>query len=67
MKLFNKGIKMSQLTQTKDLSQSLDSIPVDKLKKVLHIGQDRMLELHQELVDLQEHLKYIQQLIDNNK
>ena len=57
----------NQLTQTKDLSQSLDSIPVDKLKKILHIGQDRLLELQQELVDLQEHLKYIEHLIDNNK
>jgi uncharacterized protein (DUF927 family) len=57
----------NQLTQTKDLSQSLDSISVDKLKKILHIGQDRLLELQQEIVDLQEHLKYIQHLIDNNK
>lgn len=55
------------LTQTKDLSQSLDSIPVDKLKKMLHVGQDRLLDLQQEIGDLQKHLKYIQQLIDNNK
>lgn len=57
---------MNQLTQTKDLSQSLDSISVDKLKKVLHIGQDRLLELQQEIVDLQEHLKYIEHLINEN-
>jgi hypothetical protein len=57
---------MHQLTQTKDLSQSLDSIPRDKLKKMLHIGQDRLLELQEEIVDLQKHLKHIQQLIDNN-
>lgn len=57
----------NQLTQTKDLSQSLDSISVDKLKKLLHVGQDRLLELQQELVDLQEHLKYIESLINENK
>lgn len=57
---------MNQLTQTKDLSQSLDSIPVDKLKKVLHVGQDRLLELQQEIIDLQEHLKYIESLIIKN-
>lgn len=57
---------MCKLTQTKDLSQSLDSISVDKLKKVLHIGQDRLLELQQEIVDLQEHLKYIEHLINEN-
>jgi len=51
------------LTQTKDLSQSLDSIPRDKLKKMLHVGQDRLLELQQEIVDLQKHLKYIESLI----
>lgn len=56
----------NRLTQTKDLSQSLDSISVDKLKKLLHIGQDRLLELQQELVDLQEHLKYIERLINEN-
>lgn len=52
----------NQTIQTKDLSQSLDSVPVDKLKKMLHIGQDRLLELQQELVDLQEHLDYIESL-----
>lgn len=57
---------MSKLTQTKDLSQSLESISVDKLKKILHIGQDRLLELQQELVDLQEHLDYIEHLIRDN-
>ncbi len=56
----------NQLTQTKDLSQSLDSIPVDKLKKIQHIGQDRLLEIQQEIVDLQEHLKYIESLIIKN-
>jgi hypothetical protein len=56
----------NQLTQTKDLSQSLDSVPTDKLKKMLHIGQDRLLELQQELVDLQEHLEYIESLIIKN-
>ncbi len=66
MKLFNKGIKMNQAIQTKDLSQSLDSIPVDKLKKMLHVGQDRLLELQQEIIDLQEHLKYIESLISKN-
>ncbi len=66
MKLFNKGIKMNQAIQTKDLSQSLDSIPVDKLKKMLHVGQDRLLELQQEIIDLQEHLKYIKSLISKN-
>lgn len=57
---------MCKLTQIKDLSQSLDSISVDKLKKMLHIGQDRLLELQQEIVDLQEHLDYIQHLISEN-
>ncbi len=57
---------MHQLTRTKDLSQSLDSIPVDKLKKIQHIGQDRLLEIQQEIVDLQEHLKYIESLIIKN-
>lgn len=57
---------MNQVIQTKDLSQSLDSISVDKLKKMLHIGQDRLLELEQEVIDLQKHLKYIQQLISKN-
>lgn len=56
----------NQLTQTKDLSQSLDSIPVDKLKKMLHVGQDRLYELQQEVLDLQEHLKHIQHLINEN-
>ena len=54
---------MNQAIQTKDLSQSLDSIPIDKLKKILHVGQDRLLELQHEIVDLQEHLKYIESLI----
>jgi hypothetical protein len=54
---------MHQLTRTKDLSQSLDSIPRDKLKKMLHVGQDRLLELQQEIIDLQKHLKYIESLI----
>jgi hypothetical protein len=66
MKLFNKGIKMNQAIQTKDLSQSLDSISTDKLNKIQHIVRDRIDELKQEVIDSQEYLAYIQYLIDKN-
>lgn len=56
----------NQLTQTKDLSQSLDSISTDKLNKIQHIVRDRIDELRQEVIDLQEYLAYIQCLIDKN-
>lgn len=57
---------MHKTIQTKDLSQSLESISVDKLNKIQHIVRDRLYELRQEVIDLQEYLAHIQCLIDKS-
>ena len=52
------------MLETKDLTLDLDNVSLDKLKKLKDVVSDRLIELKQELNETEQHLEYINALIN---